>query len=135
MASSYHRVLSLFGGRGAIFSLLLIALLMVVGFLVIDLGLRGFGYPSNIRLMKHFIFWESGSDSWMPMTKAYEWTKGPGETLLYQHLFLDLATKFQYPPSSLLIYSLAEALGLGYAQDSFNFVIWVCVLLQIGLGS
>ena len=134
MASPYHRVLQLVGGRGAVFSWLLIALLMVVGFLVIDLSLRGFGYPSNIRLIKHFLFWESGSDSWMPMSKAYEWTKDPSETLLYEHLFFGLATKFQYPPSSLLIYSLADALGFGYSQDAFNFVSWLCVLLQVGLG-
>jgi alpha-1,2-mannosyltransferase len=72
------------------------------------------------------------TDSWYVMVKALEHFDGlPGESV-YEALILKDTTKFQYPPSSLLIFDIPKRfLNLSYDQlvDMFNKISWACIPL------
>lgn len=72
------------------------------------------------------------TDSWYVMVKALEHFDGlPGESV-YEALILKDTTKFQYPPSSLLIFDIPKRfLSLSYEQlvDLFNKISWACIPL------
>jgi alpha-1,2-mannosyltransferase len=71
-------------------------------------------------------------DSWYVMVRALEHFDGlPGESV-YEALILKDTTKFQYPPSSLLIFDIPKRfLGLSYSQLVFflNKLSWLCIPL------
>jgi hypothetical protein len=66
------------------------------------------------------------SDSWRVMILAYDWTKAhPGEPL-YQAIFFEQQTRFQYAPTSLLPLAALDALGVSLNPalfDGFNRLV------------
>ena len=58
----------------------------------------------------------SGEDSWAPMRAAQSLLGTPAFDRLYETLFFERRTKFQYPPTSLLVPDLLDMLGLGSAR-------------------
>ena len=71
-------------------------------------------------------------DSWHPMIKALEHLHESPESPVYSKIFFEERTKFQYPPSSLLILELIRVLpGISWLGTVrlLNFLSWLSVLL------
>ncbi|ACL56000.1 glycosyltransferase family 87 protein [Methylobacterium nodulans] len=66
-------------------------------------------------------------DSWMPMGRAYARITAAHPAPLYDLFFVE-HVKFQYPPSSLLIYAALEALGITPGVPELNRLVWVSIL-------
>lgn len=78
-----------------------------------------------------FILVRAGEDSWDPMEQAFDYTRRQGPKLVYDEVFFDRDTKFQYPLSTLLP---AEAYAAVAEGDPFpirllDVVSWVSVWL------
>lgn len=59
----------------------------------------------------------SGADSWVPMTRALDFLRGPRSLEpVYQNLIFVDHVKFQYPPTALLVVDLLRSIGIA----SFN---------------
>ncbi|MFW5653179.1 MAG: glycosyltransferase family 87 protein [Planctomycetota bacterium] len=63
------------------------------------------------------------SDSWDPMLIALEHARSSTEPL-YQTIFFDRGTKFQYPPSSLLIIELVHSFAGASTAFAMNVICW-----------
>lgn len=66
-------------------------------------------------------------DSWMPMGLAYARLMALDPRPLYDLFFVD-HVKFQYPPSSLLLYSAFDALGITPNETNLNRLVWLSIL-------
>ena len=73
-------------------------------------------------------------DSWGPMFAAYE-VFVSSSTSIYQETFFKLGTRFQYPPSSLLVIDVLNALHLQpqVALPQLNIVFFLLFALTSGL--
>ena len=85
------------------------------------------GQPSVIRLLHWWLVAVQGDDSWKPMRAAYAWFTAGHATTIYQHVFFEQHVKFQYPPSSLLIFAVPDALGLTVSNKFLNVIGWMSV--------
>jgi hypothetical protein len=66
-------------------------------------------------------------DSWLPMSLAYaRVTDGSLGTL--RDLFFVENVKFQYPASSLLLYSLFDFIGITPSTETLNVLVWLNIL-------
>mgnify|MGYP002381909602 CR=1 FL=1 len=63
------------------------------------------------------------ADSWYPMRAAIDAWNSEHSRTLYQTVFFERHIKFQYPPSSLLIYSFGGPL----TDNTLNAISWVCL--------
>lgn len=66
-------------------------------------------------------------DSWMPMGRAYARLQAGGAAPLYDLFFVE-HVKFQYPPSSLLLYAGLDALGIRPGVAEINRLVWASIL-------
>jgi Predicted integral membrane protein len=89
-------------------------------------------HDSIIRLLHYWIAVVQGDDSWKPMREAYAWHTGGHSETIYRHVFFDQHTKFQYPPASLLIFALPDALHMPVSDRALNWVGWFSVLIVAG---
>jgi len=78
----------------------------------------------------HVPDWMPVNDSWMPMRKAYAWLAQPHHGLLYQQIFFERHIKFQYPPSSLLVFAVPDALHLPLSDRALNWIGWFAVAVE-----
>jgi hypothetical protein len=83
-------------------------LFALVSFFWFNLGLTWFsGVPlrdSALADTNRFVrFKDSAGDSWKPMVQALRYLQSPHDQPLYTHVFFEQQTKFQYPPTSLLL--------------------------------
>jgi alpha-1,2-mannosyltransferase len=112
-------------------------LLLVLGLTAVFVGAFALAIPawqaehhSLIRLLHFWLVTVQGDDSWKPMRAAYAWfVEGHGETI-YRHILFDEQIKFQYPPSSLLLFAIPEALHFTVTDRELNFVGWCSVLVE-----
>jgi alpha-1,2-mannosyltransferase len=83
-----------------------LALFALVNCLVINLALFYSPWQRQVYTVLRYteVFFKqiAHDDSWRPMRAALRYLDEPGEKPLYQHIFFDQRTKFQYPPTSLL---------------------------------
>jgi alpha-1,2-mannosyltransferase len=86
--------------------------------------------PSVLSELSSWVKISAAADSWMPMRVAYRWLSSDQQGTLYQNVFFTQHIKFQYPPSSMLLYSIPEALGIGPSDRFLNLVGWFAVLTQ-----
>lgn len=82
---------------------------------------------SLIRLLHWWLVFVDGDDSWKPMRAAYEWFTGGSGATIYQHVLFDQHIKFQYPPSSLLIFAIPDAVGVPASDRILNLIGWTSV--------
>jgi hypothetical protein len=68
-------------------------------------------------------------DSWLPMTKAWEYLRTPGAGDVYDHVWLDLQLKFQYPLTSLFAIQAAHIVlpGETVRWSPLNLASWLGV--------
>ena len=103
---------------------LAIMALAVVAAFALALPAWSSGGHSIIRLLHWWLVTVDGDDSWKPMRAAYLWFKQGDGTPIYQHVFFQEHIKFQYPPSSLLIFALGERLGFSTSNHALNAIGW-----------
>ena len=100
--------------------LFLSALSMLMGVILRLLGFTGGSYS-------WFLLWPGGSDSWFPVSAAYSHAIENPSGSIYE-VFFSQHIKFQYPPSSLLIYVVAELFGVPPTQSNINVLVWLSIL-------
>jgi alpha-1,2-mannosyltransferase len=69
----------------------------------------------------------AGDDSWLPMGLAYERVTGQHPGTL-RELFFTEHVKFQYPASSLLLYSALDLMGISPSVKALNAIVWLSIL-------
>jgi hypothetical protein len=80
----------------------------------------------------NYFFIKTGNDSWHPMIKALIWYKENPDTALYNKLLIEDSIKFQYPPTSLLIFDIPQRItGFSYEKITalYNRLSWCSVFL------
>jgi alpha-1,2-mannosyltransferase len=106
----------------------------------VDLPIANAIYDKEIIIhqVKRFVlFQDSNDDSWMPMQKAFDYVKVKHETPLYDEIFFNQKVKFQYPPSSLLVFSFLNSIdgflkAIGQSWSSIlKYVSWISVVVMI----
>lgn len=114
-------------------NLLLAALLATGSFFAIHVALYEPGQSPVLADLRMFLGGEGepGTDSWAPMRAAYAWIEHGDPGTVYQHLFFDQQIKFQYPPSSLLIFSALNGLGVPPTDALFDRIGWFAILVTV----
>lgn len=74
-----------------------------------------------------YVFSSAGDDSWHPMGLAYARAIGQSSGSLYDLFFTD-HVKFQYPASSLLLYSALDTIGIAPTPYALNVLVWFSIL-------
>jgi hypothetical protein len=83
-----------------------------------------------VTLRYHWLVGAASSDSWMPMRAAFTWLSGPHQGGVYQEIFFNQHIKFQYPPSSLLLFAVPHMAGLDLTDRLLNRIGWVMILVE-----
>ena len=115
---------------------IVILLIFVTSAIVIDISLRlVFNYNKELTTYysSFFFLHKAGTDSWYVMVKALEHFDSMSTESVYEALILKDYTKFQYPPSALLVFDIPKRLfGFSYEQliDMMNKICWLCVPLM-----
>src|SRR5690349_12622953 len=108
--------LSFYGRR----ALILVAISILASVVLRLLGFTGGTYS-------WFLMMPGGGDSWVPMGAAYAQVTSQNPDSLYEVFFRN-HIKFQYPPSSLLLYSIFDLIGIPPTQKNLNVLVWLSVL-------
>jgi hypothetical protein len=69
----------------------------------------------------------ASDDSWMPMGLAYSRVTGQTPGSLHDLFFVD-HVKFQYPATSLLLYSAFDLVGISPTPRAMNVLVWLSIL-------
>jgi alpha-1,2-mannosyltransferase len=85
---------------------------------------------SSASMLHEWALGHSGDDSWKPMRAAHEFTRLPQGETLYQYIFFSQHIKFQYPPSSLLMFLVSDAFHINLTVNILNDISWLSVALQ-----
>jgi hypothetical protein len=72
----------------------------------------------------------NSGDSWNPMRTAYAWYASPHQGTLYQAVFFDQHIKFQYRPSSLLLFKVADLLHFSLTNRLLNSATFLMYCLE-----
>jgi alpha-1,2-mannosyltransferase len=125
-----------FQKTGLVIRWLIFLILLNVGF-SICLRLAGnVETPTSVRYMKSLSFKKASmADSWEPMSKALEYLDKNPKGPVYDEVLYKKIGKFQYPPTSLLIFELPRRItGWSYWRIAYMLdrISWFCVFL-IGL--
>jgi hypothetical protein len=84
------------------------------------------GGSSTFAYAREFLDGTSRKDSWRPMQIGWEYLRAAPETPVYSEIFFNQRVRFQYPPSSLLIFEVVNPDKLNPAQV-FNDISWYLV--------
>ena len=90
------------------------------------------GWVGTIKYTKAFVFFDQHDDSWDPMDRAlkYLMSGDSRERFVYQHIFFDQGTRFQYPLTSLLLpYALLKTTNT-YIPILMD-ITWAMLVLNI----
>jgi hypothetical protein len=124
---------------GTLLRLLAIAFVPIILIALVQLVQMGpnpsWHYGPLVALRRWITFREVGGDSWWAMHQAYDWFAAPHKGTLYQEIFFEQRIKFQYPPSSLVILAIPDALGFHWSHARLNgylnMIGWVAVLIEV----
>lgn len=110
-----------------------LAAALIAGGILKDLLLLAVGRDRELANLLAFLTFDSGTDSWMPMYRAVDLFRSDPDAALYQTVFFDQMTKFQYPPTSLLPFVALSTLGLSTdaGVSLMQIVTWFGVLAII----
>ncbi|MEP0858385.1 DUF2029 domain-containing protein [Trichocoleus sp. DQ-U1] len=112
---------------------------VVVNFILITLFSTEW---KDLGLSRTEIFLRYGrtiNDSWEPMLEAFNYIQSEHQQLLYSKVFFEEQTKFQYPPTSLLVFyflkiNVVEGFLRNIGLSIFNtlkFISWNFIILTI----
>ncbi len=102
-----------------------IAILVILASIAAGIVLRLTGYVGGAY--SWFSFSSARDDSWFPMRLAYERAIGATPGNLRDLFFVD-HIKFQYPASSLLLYTAYDLVGIEPTPRALNVLVWLSVL-------
>lgn len=114
---------------------IVLLLIFVASAVVIDISLRLiFNYNSELTTYysSFFFLHKAGTDSWYVMVKALQHFDSMSTESVYEALILKDYTKFQYPPSALLVFDIPRRLfGFSFEQliDMMNKICWLSIPL------
>ncbi len=109
-------------------ALFALANIVVVNLLVIALPSPSGSEPA-IRTAYHFLLFRAGTDSWQPMSQAWDFLRSGGSGSVFDHVYYDLGNKFQYPLTSLLPLEVEHAALRGdfIRFGPLNLLSWLAV--------
>lgn len=115
--------------------LLAVAAALVAAGVLKDLLLLAVGRDRELTNLLAFLTFKSGTDSWMPMHRAVELFRSDPGAGIYQVVFFDEMTKFQYPPTSLLPFVGLSALGVSSdaGTAAMQAISWVGVVAIVAV--
>lgn len=92
-------------------------------------------HDTVLHRTKQFLMRDEHGDSWNPMFKAYAYTKQAHRRPLYDEIFFERKTKFQYAPTSLLFVPILKWLSPNHTwpdrpRGPARFISWCFVLLS-----
>lgn len=93
-------------------SLLTATIFVVVSFAIINLCFVLTNQPSTFKFFSKWLFAEASYDSWQAMRMAFQWLREPHSVTVYQEIFFNQHSKFQYPLTSLLSFTALDFLGI-----------------------
>ena len=100
---------------------------IIVGLSILaGVALRGSGYIGGAYSW-FFLSGGTQDDSWLPMGMAYARVTGQAPGTLRDLFFVDLV-KFQYPATSLLLYSGLDLIGIQPTLRVLNSLVWLSIL-------
>ena len=102
------------------------ALLCFLLIVLSGIALRLSGYVGGAY--SWFLLSSAGDNSWFPMDLAYDRVTGQTPGTLHELFFVE-KIKFQYPASSLLLYSALDFIGLPPTPNVLNVCVWLSILL------
>ena len=84
---------------------------------------------------KFLLLQPGNNDSWLPMLNAFQYLESAHEKPLYAAIFFDNKTKFQYPPTSLLLIHLLKWIKLDEVSLNFilNLISWIFLAVTVFL--
>jgi alpha-1,2-mannosyltransferase len=99
---------------------------------VIAIGLwqGAIGCPTGLDALHDWLTFTAYNDSWRPMREAFRWFSEPHHGTIYQEIFFNRHVKFQYPPSSLLLFALPRRIGIPTTDFDLNMICWGAVLVE-----
>lgn len=103
--------------------------IVLAGVLLTNVTASLFHLPSSLSVFSR-AFQLAGFDSWGGMEAAYNWFKAHPHDKLYQNIFFGERVKFQYPPSSLLPWYVADVLHLHLSYYRMNLISLVFFVLS-----
>jgi alpha-1,2-mannosyltransferase len=106
----------------AIFLTTLLAIQIAALPIALKLVARTSLYDTTLGAVREFVRGEQRLDSWRPMTRAVSYLMNDHEGTVYDQLFFEGVTKFQYPLSSLWF-----VIGLSYPR--LSALSWIAVCL------
>lgn len=98
--------------------------------LIIGLSQHLAGQETAFKDVHDWLTGTAYNDSWRPMRQTFRWFSETTHGLIYQEIFFKQHVKFQYPPSSLLLFSLPRRIGIPTSDFGLNMIGWAAVALQ-----
>lgn len=99
-------------GEPCLRSVLAATIFVIASFAIINLWFFLTNYPSTLGSLRKWLIAEAGYDSWRAMRFAYEWLRESHAVTVYQEIFFNRHSKFQYPLTSLLPFAALDFLGI-----------------------
>lgn len=115
---------------------ILVLMLFAATAISIDIALQVLGHRNELSSLyfAKFLHGIAGQDSWGVMVKALMHLDTLSDESIYEALILKDHTKFQYPPSALLVFDLPRRM-FGFTYDELlvkaNIVSWACLPLSV----
>ncbi|GAK52272.1 putative integral membrane protein [Candidatus Moduliflexus flocculans] len=102
---------------------------------VLNLWLSSVSERTTLYFTKFFLTSpiHTRSDSWQPMYDAFEYAVSHRDKPLYQPIFFERGLKFQYPPSSLLVFFPIKSWPFEKIAPLFNGMSWGAIWLSMAL--
>lgn len=103
--------------------------------LILNFGLSSVSERTTLYFTKFFLTTpiHTRSDSWQPMYDAFEYAISHPKQPLYQPIFFERGLKFQYPPSSLLVFFPFQSWPFERIAALFNGMSWGVIWLSVTL--
>jgi len=114
-------------------TIFLICVIVLILIYTVFLQLIG-STPNAFNFIGSFIHLPKGMDSWNPMILALTHCKQFPDTDLYQTLLIENSIKFQYPPTSLLLFDIPERIfGIAYLKIAkiYDILSLVSIFLTV----
>lgn len=119
-------------------TVLVVLCLLITGTVAINLVFMALGRPTVLQLLIDWALQPTTTkgDSWDFMRMAREWLSANGSSPgLYDEIFFAQHNKFQYAPTSLLVYDAISMLGLTPTHDLLNRIgHFAIALTALGVG-
>ncbi|GAK52274.1 putative integral membrane protein [Candidatus Moduliflexus flocculans] len=113
----------------------LVGIFCLLNGVVLNLLLSSLSERTTLYFTKFFLTSpiHARSDSWQPMYDAFKYAISHPKQPLYQPIFFERGIKFQYPPSSLLVFFPIKSWPFEKIAALFNGMSWGLIWLSMAL--